>query len=125
MRELYNFSTMYLLTFFFVCGFVLVDYGMAFIDLEVQSVIDDMEKKIKLKETKLIETQRANKQKKLTTYKHAGYGFSGAAGHDLLITDSLMNRITQAVVKHISSNTMFAVNDYSQNIAGGLSNSHS
>lgn len=45
MAVLYNFSTMYTLTFFFVSGFVLVDYGMAFIDIEIQSILESIDLK--------------------------------------------------------------------------------
>lgn len=45
MALIYNFNTMYYLTFFFVSGFVLVDYGMAFIDIQIQGILSDMESK--------------------------------------------------------------------------------
>lgn len=36
---------------------------------------------------------------KFTKYIHTGFGFDGAAGHDVLVTDSLMKRIRYAVDK--------------------------
>lgn len=39
--------------------------------------------------------------KKLTDYEHGGYAFSGAAGEDVLITDTLMNRFHNAAWKHM------------------------
>lgn len=45
MGIIYHFVTMYILTFFFVSGFVLVDYGMAFIDIQIQAIFEAITQK--------------------------------------------------------------------------------
>ena len=44
-------------------------------------------------------SKMSNRGKKVTKYVHTGYAFDGAAGHDLIVTDKLVNRI-QSAIKH-------------------------
>ena len=43
------------------------------------------------------------RQRKMTNYNHRGYDFSGAAGHDVLIMDSLIGRMQSAILDHIKT----------------------
>jgi hypothetical protein len=45
----------------------------------------------------LIQKERLSRGKKLTKYKHKGFDFDGAAGHDILVMDTLKNRLTSAI----------------------------
>ena len=74
-------------------GFVLVDYGMAFIDIEVQNVLEEMEKSLNKKKLVQVHNARLKRGKKLTEYNHKGFAFDGTAGHDTLVTDGLMSRL--------------------------------
>jgi hypothetical protein len=40
--------------------------------------------------------ERSTRSAKITKYRHKGFDFDGAAGHDLLVTDSLKNRFIGA-----------------------------
>ena len=44
-------------------------------------------------EKEKVEVARLGRGQKITTYKHTGFDFAGDAGHDKLITDSVMNRM--------------------------------
>lgn len=47
------------------------------------------EYKDKINKRSMIENQQNQRGEKMTKYKHLGFGFDGAAGHDILITDNL------------------------------------
>ena len=54
-----------------------------------------------------------DRKRKLTSYKHTGYAFDGAAGHDVLVTDGLINRIKYAFNTHLNArHTPFAMNKW-------------
>ena len=96
---LMTFVTQYFLLFFFMVGFVLVDYGMMFIDIQIQNVLEKIDSLKEEKEIKMKLTARANKGSKVTNYQHLGYDFSGAAGHDVLVTDKIGSRFEKAIQK--------------------------
>lgn len=93
MNVLFSFRPMYMLLFFFISGFVLVDYGMQFIDIQVQHALEELEDKISRKKKAIVTYERLHRRKKITAYNHRGFDFDGAAGHDLLVTDKIVNRI--------------------------------
>lgn len=41
------------------------------------------------------------RKRKLTNYRHRGFDFDGAAGHDVLITDNLIRRFKYALEKQL------------------------
>jgi hypothetical protein len=47
------------------------------------------EYKDEINKRSMIENQKNQRGEKMTKYKHLGFGFDGAAGHDILITDNL------------------------------------
>lgn len=46
-----------------------------------------------------IKFERERRSVKITGYTHHGFDFDGAAGHDVLITDTIVNRIFSAFQK--------------------------
>lgn len=57
--------------------------------------------------------QSLDRREKLTRYRHTGYAFDGAAGHDVLVTDGLINRIKFAFNSHLNArHTPFAMNKW-------------
>ena len=114
MPQLMKFSTQYFLLFFFMIGFILVDYGMQILDIYVQDTLEKIED-AKMK-NKLLQkvNERANRGRKVTEYQHMGYGFDGAAGHDILVTDKIAKRFEKAFFDHIGRGpSMFGVEQLS------------
>ena len=73
----------------------------------------------------MILSQRQQRGRKLTTYKHRGYAFDGAAGNDKLITDKIMNRLQTAIhTQLIEGPQIFSTSMLKQNssIDFGLTN---
>lgn len=65
---MFVFNTQYYLLFFIMVGFILVDYGMEFIDLEIQRMLEKFEQDVIKKKQKRIKKERLNKKQKLTAY---------------------------------------------------------
>ena len=60
----------------------------------------------------MIQRERTKSQQKMTSYDHKGYDFSGAAGHDILVMDSLMSRMQSAILEHIAKGPdLFGLNE--------------
>jgi len=63
--------------------------------------------------------QRLNRTRKLTKYKHRGYDFDGAAGHDLLVTDKIISRVQNAIWHQMSSGpSIFSVHKMTGSFSG-------
>lgn len=52
--------------------------------------------------------------RKLTQYRHRGFDFAGAAGHDVLVTDNLMRRVKGAAARHFGKMTPFSFNKWGE-----------
>ena len=54
------------------------------------------------------------KGSKFTSYKHKGFAYDGAAGHDVLVTDTLKKRIRYAIDRQFAGKMApFAMNKWS------------
>ena len=61
------------------------------------------EYKNEINQRSMIENQQNQRVEKITQYKHLGFGFDGAAGHDILITDNLKKDVKiNKVNRHFS-----------------------
>jgi hypothetical protein len=124
MPMLYNFVTQYTLLFFIITGFILVDYGMQFVDIQVQQVLEELEQTVRKQEEVQVYNERFNRKKKLTQYDHKGFDFDGAAGHDILVMDKAVNRLHDAIMRHLSVGpSVFNVSELSGSIGSGLNSS--
>ena len=77
-------------------------------------MVDELEQN--QEKRKLIQklNQRLNRTRKLTKYKHRGYDFDGAAGHDILVTDKIFSRLQNAIMHQMTSGpSIFNVNKMS------------
>jgi len=59
--------------------------------------------------------QMVTRGRKMTKYRHTGFAFDGAAGHDVLVTDNLMRRLRFAVDRQFSGKkNLFSFNKWSE-----------
>ena len=88
-----SFITNYILLFLFFSGFILVDMGMTLVNIMIDEKVNEDENKAEEEKMRMVRMERQRRSFKLTTYKHKGFDFDGAAGHDVLITDSIFKRL--------------------------------
>lgn len=123
--ELFINSKTYMSMAFFMSSYVLVDYGMHYTSIEVRSM-SERRKTRALYEAKLKEIQKTKKDTSIKTQINTikskfsflvdslflcldrGFAFSGEAGNDKLITESLTNRLQKALHKKLFANQNFA-----------------
>jgi len=74
-------------------GFILVDLGVEYVNNQIQIYNEMQEFKNEINKKSMLENQQNLRGEKMTKYKHLGFGFDGAAGHDILITDNLTQEI--------------------------------
>ena len=96
-----GFITNYVILFLFMSGFVLVDLGVQYVNDEIQSQIDTTEQLESIQLQERIAIEKKMRGRKVTQYRHHGFDFAGAAGHDVLITDNIINRIFSAFQQHL------------------------
>lgn len=119
--ELFVNSKTYISLAFFMSSYVLVDSGMRFTSIEVKSM-SDRRKTRALYETKLKEIEKIKKDTSIKTQINTikskltvlfdsislcldrGFAFSGEAGNDKLITESLTNRLQKVLFKKLFKN---------------------
>ena len=107
------FISNYLLLFITVIAYILIDVGMWHLDQQVSMIYDIMEENKECQQKTIRMVQSMERKRKLTTYRHRGYAFDGAAGHDVLVTDGLINRIKYAFNTHLNArHTPFAMNKW-------------
>ena len=113
-RALLLFVENYLLLFITVIAFSFIDVGMWHLDQQVQLAYEAFEEGLEQQYQIDRSSQTATKNKKITDYKHRGYAFDGAAGHDVLVTDNLFRRIRYAMDAQLSAKmSPFGVNKWS------------
>lgn len=107
MPILFGFINQYFLLFFFVTSFLLLEYGFYILDSEVHNSIALHEEEEENFHYRLIQQEKAKRERKLTNYIHRklliyfsannlfldGYAFSGGQGNDKQITQTLLDRI--------------------------------
>jgi len=112
---LMNFDTQYIILIVIVFGFVLVDIGTTYFDNQLMTKMEEIDNYEQLEIQQFIEMEKQRKKRKLTNYTHKGFGFDGAAGHDVLITDSLQHRLQAAFLKNFARGpSIFGIRDMSQ-----------
>jgi len=110
MPVLFSFTNQFVLLFFFITGYILIEYGMNILDIEVQNVKDAslyLEKKEKFEQ---MMNERQNRRKRITRYNHKGFAFSGSAGNDKIVTDKIFSRLQEAIRLKVGSQMMFNTN---------------
>jgi len=96
-KRLIMYLTNYLLLFLTVVAFIFVDVGMWYIDEQIEKSYDQFEEHEELVTRRSRIESVKKRGRKVTTYKHTGYGYSGEAGHDVLVTDTLAKRLRKAM----------------------------
>lgn len=93
MPKLMGFILNYLLLLLIAGGFILVDLGMNIVDDLVMEKIDEEEQLRETQKKRLTDFRKSMKGEKMSMYQHRGFDFDGAAGHDILVTDTILNRL--------------------------------
>ena len=81
----------------FLAGFSLVDQVTGYFDNYIQRQIEQADFDKEMDFQMQIQKERLSRGKKITKYSHKGFDFDACAGHDLLVADSLKNRLTSAI----------------------------
>lgn len=100
----------YMLLIFFCSCFVLIDQGLQMANGEIRNYMLErnvIKRKLAKKQAKR-DTTIIRKQ--ISTYQNRGYAYSGEAGHDVLVTDSLSNRLQDALRRQLFAKGMFTQN---------------
>lgn len=82
-----------MLLIFFTISFVAIDQGMQMANGELRNYM--LERNYKMREAKLMRDQEdiSTIHQKVATHTNRGYAYSGEAGNDVLVTDSMSNRL--------------------------------
>lgn len=111
MPKLFSFRNSYLLLFFIVSSYVLIEFGISVVDDLIQDHLDQQEEDKELEAEFEARQQQMTRGRKLTEYKRKfnwfhfmlfrvldkGFAFDGEGGHDGLITDNLIGRLENAI----------------------------
>ena len=93
MPVLFSFTNQFALLFFFVVGYILIEYGLNILDIEVQNVKDESLYLEKKENFEKMQRERSHRRNKITRFNHKGFAFAGGAGHDRMVTDKLFYRL--------------------------------
>jgi hypothetical protein len=86
-----------LLIFFTIC-YILIDTSLQKIDEYIFKKIEELEYEEDMNYQTLIEDEKQHRvQRKMTGYRHTGFGFDGDAGNDMLITEKIRMRLKTAL----------------------------
>ena len=91
-----------LLVFFTIC-YMLIDTGLQTIDDYMFNRIERLEYEQDQNYLAFVESQHRRQSRKMTGYKHTGFGFDGAAGHDMLITEKIRLRLQHALAGQLAA----------------------
>mmetsp|Transcript_41346 Transcript_41346/g.62991 ORF Transcript_41346/g.62991 Transcript_41346/m.62991 type:complete len:239 (-) Transcript_41346:555-1271(-) len=93
MPTLFSFESQYLLLFFFMTSYSLIEYGLSIFEKHISNTLEENKQREKKEEDEFVRVQRMSRKRKLTKYEHHGFAFNGADGQDRLITEKIMGRI--------------------------------
>mmetsp|Transcript_824 Transcript_824/g.1479 ORF Transcript_824/g.1479 Transcript_824/m.1479 type:complete len:437 (+) Transcript_824:889-2199(+) len=77
---LFSFENQYFLLFFFMTSYSLIEYGLGVVDKVIWNKQEHFILNQKIEKEEFFMSQISERPRKLTNYKHKGYGFDGAAG---------------------------------------------
>lgn len=87
----------YLGLFFFTSAFLLIDIGMQQAHREIARWKAVRERQEKLEQVEAEINDRTVERRRMTTYAHTGFAFSGQQGQDSIVTESLSNKLQNAI----------------------------
>ncbi len=85
----------YLMLTFFIVGFLAFEIIMWSFNEWVVGLKYKFDQNTQLKFDFLKNSFREHRQSKITKYQHSGFGFDGEEGHDMLITDSIIDKYSK------------------------------
>lgn len=96
-----SYVTSYSMLFLFI-SFVIVDQGMSVLDHMIEERIEEYDREELVNEKRARSFHQMTRGRKLTNYVHKGYDFHGAAGQDILVTDSIRKRLEMAITEQFT-----------------------
>lgn len=82
---------------------MLIDTGLQKIDEYIFNKIEELEYEEDISYQTFVESEKQNQARKMTGYKHTGFGFDGDAGNDMLITEKIRMRLQTALANQLAA----------------------
>jgi len=110
--HIFMFAETYATLFFAVIALLTIDVAIFSIDLEVKSI---REQKAEMEEKRLESLRKSSRavsvKKKFNPFENRGFAYSSAPGNDKLVTDSLANRLREALASKLLTGIAFDMKD--------------
>lgn len=113
-----QFNIQWLLLIFFTICYMLIDTGLQKVDEFIFKKIEDLDYEEDMNYQTYVESEKQQRvPRKMTGYKHTGFGFSGDAGNDMLITERIRIRLKTALATQLAA--MNIVDDFGSGYPDG------
>lgn len=97
----------WMLLIFFTISFVAVDQGMQMANAELRNYMLERNFKERQENISKMSEDVSVVTHKVASYKNRGFAYSGEAGNDVLVTDSMSNRLQDALRRQLFVTGMF------------------